>query len=275
MDLGDITIGSSWNYHRTSQFSVNVTPRVILPTGHPANPNDDLTFFRGPEIDRGLGDWGIGVSHGFDVRPLRWLIFNAELGTVYRFRYSRKSPNWNAITDCRRIQDAAARTAASCGPAVGYDHAYDLEQSNVFPDMSGLDPTFHMTPGLSESVQAGFTLRPIPVPLQVSYIFQRNEAPVIEATGSGNSGPAFEQQVQLFQLLTASSSHSIAVGVGVPLFPLYIPAILTLGARWTLAGTNTIILMNNYTLAMDMFLPIGEAYGVRPTKPSGVASSNL
>lgn len=260
LNLSNISTGVSWNFHRTPTFSAAVVPRVIFPTGRQADPNNDLTFLRGPEVDRGIPAWGVQVAHQFDVRPLRWLVLNAELSATYRFRYSRRAPRWNALSDCRRVQDPSRRASLGCGAAVPYSREYDLSQTEFFPDMSGLDPTYHVTPGLSEQLSVGFTLAPIPVPVQAVYIFQHNEAPAIEGSGAGDSGPAFERQIQQFGLQLASTLHTVGVGVTVPLFPIYVPVRVTLSGKWTFAGANTIVLTDNYSIAFELFLPAGDAF---------------
>jgi hypothetical protein len=258
-DVGDLQAGVSWNFVRTEHFSASIAPRLFFPTGTQANPNNELPFLLGPEIDRGTGAWALGFAHTFDLRPVRWLIFNLELGSTYRFSYERETASWLPITDCRRIQDPARRAALGCG-AVAYDRAYDLEQSAILPDLSGLDRTYTVEPTISYRVQTGFIVEIIPIPFQFAYNFERQEAPNIRATGAGDSGPAFERLVDQLALFEASELHTIGMGVSLPLFPLYVPATVTIGTKWGVAGKNAIRLKANYSLAIETFFPIGDAF---------------
>lgn len=70
---------------------------MLLPTGHPASPNNDLSFLLGPEIDRGMGAWATTVTQVFDVRPWEYTIFPFEITAGYRFAYERDAPRFLPI----------------------------------------------------------------------------------------------------------------------------------------------------------------------------------
>ena len=259
MLLGDVSTGVSWNFFRSDWFSAAVTPKVFLPTGSPVDPNNDLTFLLGPGLDSGVGAFAAAVVTGFDLKPLDWLVLSFEVGSTYRFAYERDSPKFLPITDCKRIEDPGKRAELACPDTSAYDRAYDLEQSSIFPNLEGLDPTYTVMPGLATSFAAGFTLN-FPIPVQFGYQFDRTEAPTVKASGRGESGANFERLVRELQLLEASEIHSIALGTQLPLLPAYIPIIISPEGRWVVGGRNTIKLAAQYTLHIEGFIPLGDIW---------------
>lgn len=256
MDMGDIRVGTSWNFHRTEYFSAVITPSVYLPTGKRADPNNDLTFLRGTQIDRGVGAWAVAFTNTIDVRPIEWFILNFEVTPSYRFGYHRDAPKWLPITNCKRLQ--GPDRPADCGS--DYDPLYDLQQSQTFPNLEGLDDEYYVYPGMSLYAMAGFTLEIYHIPFQFGWGFNRGEATTIKATGEGDSGPAFEQLVRSLRLLEATEVHTLSAGVQIPLLPLYIPIMITPTYQHTIAGRNTMRLADQYSIAFELFLPVGDAF---------------
>jgi hypothetical protein len=256
MALGDIRVGSSWNFYRTPYFSAVFTPSVFLPTGSPANPDNDLTFLRGTEIDSGVGAWAVDFTTAFDVRPVEWFTLNFEVTPAYRFGYTRDAPSWLPITNCKRL--SGPNRPADC--ASNYDPVYDLEQAEFFPDLEGLDDTYYVYPNMSVYFMAGFTIEVFQIPFQFGYAFNRGEATTIKASGSGNSGPNFEKLVRSLELLEATEVQAVSAGVQIPLLPLYIPLLITPTYTHVISGRNTIKLADQYAIAAELFLPVGDAF---------------
>lgn len=261
VSLGDMRVGMSVNYFRNDFFSAGVVPSVRLPTGHPADPNNDVTYLRGPEIDRGVGAFSTNITSVFDLRPFKWLVFSFEAAANYQFGYDRPAPQWLPITDCRRLQDPDRRAAAGCGPgSPDYDRAYDLEQAATFPDLEKLGDTIHVEPTIAYGIVAGITLQLTPIPIQFGYQFDRNEAPTLKATGDEDTAFAFNQMVKSLQLLESTEVHAIALGTSIPLFPLYIPIALQPKAKWVVAGKNLMRLQQQYSIAAELYLPVNDFF---------------
>ena len=260
MDLGDMRTGVSWNPFRNEYLSVALTPAVTLPTGTPANPNNDLTFLLGPEIDRGMGAWAGNLNSSVDIRPVRWLIFSFDVGASYRFGYERKSPKWLAITDCARLSDADERTANRCSAgSAPFDPSYDRDQSEIFPNMAALESTYRVKPALSTTVQAGVTFDIFGAGLSGTWQFVRNEAPLFDAADT-DAGRTFEQWAKSLEMFAASEVHVVVVAAQIPLFPLYLPLRITPNARWIVAGRNTVRLDNQYGMTIEGFIPVNDFF---------------
>lgn len=261
VSLGDMRVGTSVNYWRTEYFSAAITPSMFLPTGHQADPNNDITFLLGPEIDRGVGAFATNITSVFDLRPAEWLIFSFEVQATYQFGYDRDAPKWLPITDCRRLPDGDPRRAQRCTTASpAYDRAYDLEQGATFPDLENLGDTYHVESLLSTGFVGAITLELTPLPIQFGYQFDRTEAPKIRAEGPEETALAFEQMVKSLQLLEASEVHSVAIGTSIPLFPLYIPISLQPKAKWMVAGKNVMRLRQQYSIAAELYLPVNDFF---------------
>lgn len=263
MDLGDVILGWSWNYHRTKYFSTALVQRVFFPTGHPANPDNDLSFLLGPEIDRGAGAWATNVTQVVDVRPWEYTIFSFEVTAGYRFAYERQAPKFLPIRFCRRVEDPVKRSQVGCdGPtAPPYDPVVDRDQGAILPDLEGLDDTYTVEPAINVDALAAITIEPgVPVPIQVGWQFQRSEAQTIRATGSGGAGARFEALSRELALFEASELHTLGLGIQLPLFPLYVPISAQISTRIAMAGKNSIILKDNYSFAFELYLPIGDLW---------------
>lgn len=267
MDIGDVIAGASWNFHRTKTFSAQAVAKVLFPTGTQADPNNDVTFLLGPEIDRGVGAWQVSFAHVFDWRPIEFLTYNLELATTYRFTYERNSPRWLPITACNRVPDDDPRRAQLCsGPL---DPAFDAlgneEQREFFPDLSNLNPKYEVEPGLAFEITTGFIIEPgIPIPFQIAYNFQHEEAPLVKAKSTNAeeevAGAEFERLVDTLALFEPVTLHNIGAGFQLPLFPAYVPLAVSVQGTWAIAGKNTIILERNVLIAVEGFFPIGDLW---------------
>ena len=273
LDLGDMIVGGAWNYKRTDHFSAATVGRLFLPTGHRADPNNDFTFLLGPELDRGIGAWALNTTQVFDVRPggadFPWVVFNFEVTTGYTFGYEREAPKWLPVMNCRRIPNGTPeRTQLCSGPAFPPFDPTD-ETGDILPDLEDMSSTYKVEPAMNLDALAGVTIEPgIPIPIQVGYQFQRNEAVTVRPADPDNDADhRFVALTRELELFAASELHTVGVGTNLPLFPLYIPAAVTLSARFAVAGKNTIILERNYSVAFELFLPVGDAW-MEPRKPS-------
>ena len=258
-DMGDIRTGVSWNFHREEHFSAAVVPHLIIPTGHNADPNNDIRFLRGPELDRGTHAWATGMTTILDARPVRWVVFSLELTAGYRFAYDRKAPKWLPITDCARISDASARAEHCSAGSPAYDQLYDLQQSGLLPNMEGLGKTYRVDPGISTGVTAAVSFDFYGVGAQVAWQFERNEGSTFHATGDPAAAAAFQRFTTQLGFFAGSEVHAIGVAVRLPLFPLYLPIVLKPNMRWIVAGKSTVKLDGQYGMSAELFLPVTDA----------------
>ncbi len=267
-DLGDIIIGASYNYKRNKHFSAATVGRVFLPTGHPADPDNDFTFLLGPELDRGLGAWTANTTQVFDVRPggtdFPWVIFNFEVTAGYRFAYERDAPTWLPVRNCARIAPNTPERAQFCNFALAppFDAGADAELSSILPDLEDMSSTYKVEPGINVDTLVGVTIEPgIPIPIQVGWQFQRAEAVTVRPKDRNNDADfRFAALTRELELFAASELHTIGVGTAIPLFPLYVPASLQFTARFPVAGKNSLILKPNISFVLEVYLPIGDAW---------------
>ena len=231
--LGDINTGFSWNVFRNERLSVALTPRVFLPTGHVPDPNNNLTYGTGPEIETGIGGWAVGFTQGYDVRLFKysfWLdvIFSTEFGAAYGFEQNRDYPTNFLKPD---------------------DKAVMLDPAS-FPDLSNLEGNFQYTPGWSVNWTAQLNIQLAVLGLGIGYGMQHSQEPELKGD------PAFVQMARSLQLLGQQSLEAVQLAASLSLLPLYIPADISF--QWTkvIDGYNAIVYDNFYQLTVKAYIPI-------------------
>lgn len=238
--LGDINTGFSWNIYRTRLFSVALTPRVYLPTGHKPHPNNNLLWGTGPEIETGIGGWAAGFTQGYDLRvfehvfrvgklpiPLS-LIASTEFGAAYGFPQQRDYPdNFPAPNPLAATLDPSA-----------------------FPDLSHLKGTFTYTPGWSVDWVSQLQLSFAIFGFGVAYGIQHSQEPEL----IGDS--AFLKMAKGLELLGQQTLEAVQFAGSISLLPFYIPLDFAFQYRKVIDGYNAIVFDDYYQLTVKGYIPL-------------------
>jgi len=231
--LGDINTGFSWNMFRNKRISGALTPRVFFPTGYVPDPNNNLMYGTGPELETGIGGWAIGATQGYDLRLFKhsyWvdIIFSTELGVAYAFKQERDYPT-NFVTPSPMAQ------------------ALDPE---AFPDLTHLEGSFSYTPGWSLDWIAQLQLQVAILGLGVAYGVQYSQEPVLAAD------PAFVSMVEGLELFGPMAIQAVQVAASISLLPFYIPVDIAIQRRWVVGGYNAIVFDDYWQLTVKGYIPL-------------------
>lgn len=240
LEVGDIAAGVSWNFYRDKYFSLGITPRMFFPSGKIADPDNNIAFALGPELDRGVGTFGFGGTLQLDFRPPdpfenADVIFSVEYsGHKYLTDTARASPRFFK-------PDPVAKQLAVLG-----------FESSFFPDLSTLERTYEYDPGYNNdlTLTATFSLFKA-ADIAVAWGWGYKSKPTVKSNLT-----EFDQLAQTLELFTAEEGYTLGVGATVPLFPFNIPAALGFSWKWNTGGRNGIIFEDNYTLGCQLFVPL-------------------
>jgi len=230
--LGDINTGFSWNVYRTPRYSIGLTPRVFLPTGHIPEPERNLLYGTGPELETGIGGWAVGFTQGSDLRLFKhswWLdaILSSEFTTAYAFtqdrRYPTNFPKPNAL-------------ASNLDP-------------EAFPDLSGLEGTFEYTPGWSLDWTAQVGLSLAVVSLGAGYGVSYQQEPELRGD------PNFISMAKGLELLGAQSLEMVQLGASITLLP-FVPAQVSFQWKKVVDGYNAIVFDDFYQITVKGYIPM-------------------
>ncbi len=231
--LGDIQLGLNWNYFRGKYYSGGLSTRLSLPTGRIPPPNQDLFYATGPEIQVGVGGWGAGLSHVFDVRLLNnfhgvTVVYSAELGGNYYFKLRRTYPT-NFVKP--------APGAAGLAP----------EQ---FPDLSELSGDFFYTPGVAVQLGNRLGIGWGPLGLSAGIVLQHVQDPYFDAD------PGFVGMVDSLGLAAQSSGFGFVATGTLNLLSVGIPLAVLVEYQRVLGGRNVIVFDNYIKIGVDMIGPL-------------------
>ena len=224
--------------------------KVGFPTGRIADADNSLTYALGPELDIGLGSYSVEIGHILDIRPprpYRWFVLTVEAYAAYFFEHSRPAPKVFTAPDPRlkNLLDVLA-------PIL------DIEDiTTYFPDLSGLSGDLDYRPGgqLKWVVQLAPTFAwwlPVSFGVQGIY-FEASELTGRDA--DGKELPEFQALVDALGLVGKAHRYELWGKLTLPLIPLKIPAIASVGFNYYLAGENVLILEDNYDITFQLVIP--------------------
>jgi len=246
--LGDINTGFSWNIYRNPWFSVALTPRVYLPTGHVPNPNHTFTFASGPELETGIGGWAFGFTQGYDIRLLpKGLVgwFDIIAPTEFTFTY--------AVPQRRKYPDNFLKQSELLLTAFG-------QPMPTAPADYVSKSTFGYTPGmgLDWTAQINFSLAVIGFGIGYG-ITHSAEAEIYDAH------PAFEAMAKALQLTGTQTMHGVQLAASINL------GLFMVGFQWqkVVDGYNAIVFTDYYQLTLKGFFPVGPFDKPKDVKPEG------
>ncbi|MBM4371181.1 MAG: hypothetical protein FJ098_05980 [Deltaproteobacteria bacterium] len=231
--LGDINTGVSWNIFRNSRFSVALTPRVYLPTGHTPAADSNILWGTGPELETGIGGWATGFTQGYDLRIYKYsywidIILSAEFTVGYGFPQKRKYPT-NFVPP---------------NPlAVALDPL-------AFPDLSHLKGTFSYTPGFSVDFALKLGVQVAILGLAAGIGVSHSQEPELVADRS------FIQMAKSLELLGQMQQEAFQLAASINLLPFYVP--MEMGFSWTkvISGYNAIVFDNFFQFTVKTYFPI-------------------
>lgn len=246
--LGDINTGFSWNIFRNERFSVALTPRVFLPTGHKPDPNNNLTYGTGAEIETGIGGWAVGFTQGYDLRLFKYsywvdIVLSSEFSTSYGFPQKRKYPT--NFPDMRATDDPETAVDESAAPTTG-----ELMDPNMFPQLHGLQGEFTYTPGWSLDWTAQLQFNFAIFGFAVGYGITHSQEP--ELTGD----PAFITMAKGLELLGQSTTEAVQIAASVSLLGLYIPLDIAFKYTKVVDGYNAIVFDDFFQLTLKGYIPL-------------------
>lgn len=246
VDWGDTLLSVTWNYYRINWFSTAVTGNINVPTAHQADPNKNLIFGLGPDIDTGYGAWGIGAALPFDFRApklVKWVSFNITGEGAYYFPAPRKSPDFLPID--QDVRD--------------YLESQKVEM-DLFQDLTDMDDIYYYTPGPWAAVSAGVGVGP----LSVSYRHGWGWAGKFES-----NSPGFAKMVDYIGLVGEGDDGKVIASLSIPLTPIYIPALVQLRFTYVTDGRNTIVFRDQYGAGIGFFVPLNVPERYKYKKGSG------
>jgi|GEM_PF-3449603 len=246
VDCGDTVLNLTWNYFRTDYFSTAVTGNVFLPTSHRADPNSNLTFGLGPDIDTGYGAWGVGMNVPLDFRlpkPVKWVSFSITGEGAYFFRSTRKSPDFLPIdTDVRDWIEA---------------QGVDVD---FFQDLTDMGSTYYYTPGPWAAVSGTLGVGPVSVTYRHGWGW--------EASYDSDS-EGFKKMIDFIGLVGNGDDGKLIFSVSLPLTPIYLPALAQFRFEYQTDGRNTLVYRDIYGAGIGFFIPLAPPERYKLSKRSG------
>ncbi|MBI5481294.1 MAG: hypothetical protein HY906_20720 [Deltaproteobacteria bacterium] len=252
--IGDINTGFSWNFFRTKWISSALTYRLYLPTARLANADNSLAFFTGPDLDTGNHAFAMGAGMGHDFRLPNFIhknidiVVSLEWNFAYAFPWERPYPSTCANVYDRMNPDSCRGFRP---PEAGASALFDPNHT-TFPDLSTMKAngsTYTYTPGFSQDVSATLNFSFWGVGVGVGVGQSWAQKPEIDGNAS------FIAMVDALQLVAPTRSTGLKVALHVPLFPLNLPATLTLQYQHDLYGANAIYFKNNFYATLQGYIP--------------------
>lgn len=237
--LADINTGFSWNPWRTDRISTSLTCRVFIPTGRVANANANLTMATGPEIDVGVGSWGLGFTNGWDFRIFKYkywvdIILSSEFSMAYYLPQKRDYPtNFTTEPNNSLLQM--------------------FNDPNVFaqfPDLRHLEGQYTYTPGFGISWMGQLQMQVAIFEFNFGYGVIHSQEPEIQGDWK------FQQMVRSLQLLGQSTVQAVQLGASVSLIPLMIPVNIGFSWRKMVDGYNSLAMDNYWNVVIKVFIPM-------------------
>ncbi len=237
LEFEDIQTGVSTNWYHTPEISLGNTFSMFFPTGKIANPNNDINFALGPELDRGSGAYQLLLVSNADYRPAflkKMFVLSGECDYKYSFTETRPSPSTFTAPNpvLKKVLDA-----------VGFE-------SDLFPDLSNIPPTFRWQLGQTVDLLGALSVDLDWVGLGVQYGFDYAAATKIES-----QSPQFVDLVDALQLTGKSTSHGLSFTVAPNTLKLGLPFLLGIVYEYPVAGTNSIAFSPSIRVITQFFLP--------------------
>lgn len=237
LEFEDIQTGVSTNWYHGPEWSLGNTFSMFFPTGGIADPNNDINFALGPELDRGSGAYQLLFVSAADYRPAffgKRFVFSAECDYKYSFTFNRKTPT--TFTAPNPVLKALL-------DAVGFD-------SSLFPDLSNVPPTYRWTPGQTVDLLGSVSVDLDWVGIGLQYGYSYGGAVKIESTSE-----ELFQLIEALELTGESSSQGLSITVAPNTLKLGLPFLLGVVYEYPLAGSNSIVFDPSVRVITQFFIP--------------------
>jgi len=236
LEMGDLVLGAVWNFHHGEMLSTSVEGRLALPTGKRADPNQALIYGLGPQVDIGTGSYAPGLSFNGDFRPpLPWklLILSLDLDYDYRIKGMHRAPRYLEPNE----------QALAYLPEMSF---FD----RLFPDLSGLDDFYYVTPGSRVHGRIMAYVDGVYVTFGLGYDHEWEQEPVIDS----DSAP-FEEMLDVLGSYRETELRQTVAAIECPLYQLKIPAMVRFEAYFPIFGRNGFRFENQYRTDVAFFVP--------------------
>ncbi len=233
VDFGDTVIDLKWNNYRKKYVSTAVHASLVTPTAHQADPQKNMIFGLGPDIDTGAGTWGGILGGVIDFRlpePAKFLTFTFGVDGAYYLPDKRPAPQFPDL-----VQDVKDYLSSQ-----GID-------VNIFPDLSDTGDYYYYTPGPWVAFSGGISL------LIGSITYRHGFA------GSANydsDSEGFKDLVDSIGLVGYGDDGKIVVNSNIPLTPLYIPGLINFQFEYVTDGRNAMVFRDIYQIGMGIGIPL-------------------
>lgn len=237
LEFEDIQTGVSTNWYHGPEWSLGNTFSMFFPTGGIADPNNDINFALGPELDRGSGAYQLLFVSAADYRPAffgKRFVFSAECDYKYSFTYNRKTPS--TFTAPNPVLKALL-------DAVGFE-------SSLFPDLSNIPPTFRWTPGQTVDLLGSVSVDLDWVGIGLQYGYSYGAETQIDSPSA-----EFVELVKALELTGESSSQGLSITVAPNTLKLGLPFLLGVVYEYPLAGSNSIVFDPSVRVITQFFIP--------------------
>jgi hypothetical protein len=234
VDFGDTLLGVTWAYYRNKWFSGGITGNVFLPTAHTADPNQNLVFGLGPDIDTGNAAWGVNLSLPFGFRPpapVDVVSFSFGIEGAYYFPSARHSPEFLPIN--QDVRD--------------YIQSQGVDV-DLFQDLTDMDPYYYYTPGPWAAVSAGIGVGPLSISYRHGWGWEGNY---------DTNSPGFKRIIKEIGLVGSGDDGKVTAALSLPLTPLYIPGLIQFRFEYQTDGRNQLVFRDRYMVGCGIALPVG------------------
>ncbi len=242
-DMGDATFTAKWNNYRGDHVSTGLQGGIIFPTAHQADPQRNLIFALGPELDTGAGTWGTKGGAMIDFKmpdPAGFVTLSFAADAAYFLPDERKAPEFPPLE--QDVKDYLA------------SQGIDVE---IFPDLSDTGDTYMYTPGPWFATTASLGLG-------IVSIAYRHGFGGTAKYDSGSEG--FKDLVDSIGLVGYGDDGKITVSTNIPLTPLFIPGLVNFNFEYATDGRNAMVFRDVYTVGVGIGIPLAlpDKYKFKP-----------
>ncbi len=242
-DLGDTTFLAKWNNYRGDNVATAIQGGIIFPTAHQADPQQNIIFGLGPELDTGAGAWGAKGGAMIDFKmpaPADFVCISFMAEGAYFLSDKRDTPKFPPLE--QDVKDYLA------------SQGIDVD---IFPDLTDTGDYYYYTPPPYFAATAGLSLGIV----NIAYRHGFGGTAKYESDSEG-----FKALVDSIGLVGYGDDGKITVSTNVPLTPLFIPGLLSFNFEYATDGRNALVFRDVYTIGAGIGIPIDvpDRYKFKP-----------
>lgn len=235
-EQGDLTIGVAWNYYRTKNVSMAVSPQILFPTGFRADQDALLIYGLGPQMDAGKNSYALGIGHGMDLRPTgeaKLMTFSLNVEYNYYFESERNSPEF------KRPDPNAVNVLLPVD-----------SQEAFFPDLTDMNSTYRLAPQshVFADVFWGFDFKYAGLGIGYQIDWQQ------EAAVDSNS-EEFELMLRKLRSFSSAYRDRLLGRIFLPMYHLGFPSFWAFEVGYPLSGINAYRPQDDYKGFIEFYVP--------------------